>query len=394
MKSSSIIAKLIRKKIEGRLRDDEQLLLEQWIAEEAHHPDLVHEITEKELETEDILIFLDLQKDHDVFLDRMTERTFSKMRNRPEQLTKQRVIPLRKLAWIAASLLLIIGVGTTYFTWRNTETETMALADLNPGSYQASVRLSNGEVVPLSQDQQMVKIGDALAYGDGSPVATRGHQDVGLVDVETPKGGTYQMELADGTKLWLNAASKVRVPTRFTDETREIFLEGEAYLEVAPVQKAGQRVPFIVQTPEQEIEVLGTHFNVSAYREDPAVTTTLVEGAVQVHAGGSNLLLAPGEQASLIDSKLDKKQVDVSTSISWVKNKFVFEETPIDQAMTTLGRWYDFQVEFEDGPPEVYFYGTINRAMTLMEVLSIMETSAIDFKLIRQQDQNKLIVME
>lgn len=394
MESSYIIAKLIRKKIEGRLQKDEQLLLEQWIVEEAHHPHLIQEITEKELDIEDILIFLELQKDHDVFLDKMAERTLTKVRNTPEQSIKRHLIPIPQLVGIAASLLLTVGLGMAYFIWPRTDESISTLADLDPGSYQASVRLSSGESVPLSQNQQLLRIGEALVYGDGTVVSGQDALDDGFLVIETPKGGTYQMELADGTKLWLNAASKVRLPNRFNDDRRVIYLEGEAYLEVAAVHNAEKRVPFIVKTPGQEIEVLGTHFNVSAYHEDQRTTTTLVEGAVQVHASSNHLLLVPGEQASLIGSKLSKATVDVNTSISWVKNEFVFEETPIDQAMATLGRWYNFQVEFEDGQPDVYFYGTINRAMTLMEVLSIMKTSAIDFKLVRHQNQNKLIVMK
>lgn len=393
MSRSYIIAKLIRKKIEGKLQDEERLILDQWIDEEKHHSDLFYEIIEKNLETEDILIFLDLQRDHDLFVDRVSRKTRAKIEMQTSRASKRRTFSLRQFVTLAASVLLILGLTVIYFKFTNDTVAPTALSNLQPGSYRASVTLSNGKVLPLSQDQQIVKLGNVLSYQDGTPVTTTDQLGEDFVDLQTPKGGFYRMELPDGTKLWINADSKVRVPVKFPEHERIVYLEGEAYLEVVKLQHDGQRVPFIVRTPTQEVEVLGTHFNISSYREDKAVTTTLLEGSVRVHAADRVVLLQPGEQSTLIASNLDKRMVNTSASMSWINNEFVFNETEIEQAMSTLGRWYDFQVEFQGGKPEVYFYGTISRQLTLKEVLAILKSSEINFKLIRQNNQNKLIVI-
>src|SRR5690606_11646560 len=156
----------------------------------------------------------------------------------------------------------------------------------------ATLTLADGRVVNLSQSQSGIIVGDGITYLDGSTVFGQGagsteqgtrHKGVTTDNLQltTPKGGTYQITLADGTKVWLNSASTLRYPSRFDGDERIVEMEGEAYFEVAPFSSKSPR-PFLVKTENQTLKVLGTHFNVSAYADEEETKTTLVEGAVQI----------------------------------------------------------------------------------------------------------------
>jgi ferric-dicitrate binding protein FerR (iron transport regulator) len=219
-------------------------------------------------------------------------------------------------------------------------------------------------------------------------------QKVVHATIETPRGGQYQITLIDGTKVWLNADTKLTYPSRFKGEARIVELEGEAYFDVSPLIVQGNKIPFLVKTAQQEIEVLGTQFNVSAYPDDDDDTqTTLVEGAVRVYSGQTILLLKPGEQGISNAKGLNKKAVDVGQYIAWKNNEFVFEETELKEALKMLSRWYDFDINLNNIFPKTHLYGSISREKNLTEVLKIMESSGLKFKIERSGDRNRLTVL-
>ena len=196
-----------------------------------------------------------------------------------------------------------------------------------------------------------------------------------------PVGGEYHFTLADGTRVWVNSASEVRFPNCFSGKKREIYVKGEVYLEVARDEKH----PFVVHAGENEVRVLGTRFNLTAYPDEQEVITTLVEGSVEFWNDQSSIRLKPGEQ-SVLDretNNLEKQKVDVSIYTSWVSGTYEYERMPLSDITRQLSRWYDVQfvyetTEFSNHP----FTGVVKRDQSLEEVLSIIEkTTNIKFKI-------------
>lgn len=165
--------------------------------------------------------------------------------------------------------------------------------------------------------------------------------------ITTPKGKVYRITLIDGSKIWLNAASSIRIPLTFRTNERMVILKGQAYFEVAKQDGA----PFQVETGEQTVEVLGTHFDVNAYDNEKGTTTTLLEGSVKVtpsEGESDGIMLKPGEQSVLIDQHIDIKPVDAEAAMDWTKGEFSFRNESLEKIMRVIERWYDVEVIFED----------------------------------------------
>src|SRR5690606_9773733 len=183
---------------------------------------------------------------------------------------------------------------------------------------------------------------------------------VASLRLSTPKGGMYQVVLSDGTKVWLNAASTLTYPSEFSEEKREAALSGEGYFEVSGMNNR----PWVVRRSRQEITVLGTSFNINAYRDEPETVTTLVSGSVRVSSSVSSeagspagQLLRPSEQATLTaNGQLLKQRVNVSDALAWKQGRFSFENKSFRQVMDELARWYDVEIVYETGIPDVEFF--------------------------------------
>ncbi len=197
--------------------------------------------------------------------------------------------------------------------------------------------------------------------------------------IQTPRGGQYEVVLADGTKVWLNSASSMSYPTTFTGKNRQVQLKGEAYFEVAE----DKNKPFKVFVGDVQVEVLGTHFDVMAYEDENAINTTLLAGAVRVTskvsasralAGSVSRVLAAGQEASMDRSSgsLSVNEVDADESIAWKNGFFDFKGVPIETVMRQLARWYDVDVEYE-GKTDKHFRGTISRSEHVSAVFKMLE---------------------
>lgn len=246
--------------------------------------------------------------------------------------------------------------------------------EIAPGGKKATLTLADGKSIALSDQHSGIVIGDAITYADGTAVA---EADVSLVTLSTPRGGEYQVTLADGTKVWLNAASSLTYPSHFTGSHRGVSLRGEAYFEVAKTKDK----PFIIRTGEQSIEVLGTKFNVQAYEESVHERTTLVEGSVRVTAKSQIVILKPGQQAQLRGQNLTAKKVNVGDYMAWKEGKFSFDNKPFDEVMAEVGRWYDLKIIYQSNVPKVELIGDAYRDDRLDLVLEMLELSAVKFKL-------------
>jgi len=199
--------------------------------------------------------------------------------------------------------------------------------------------------------------------------------------LEIPRGGEYSLTLADGTRVWMNADSKLKYPISFVEDRRVVYLEGEAYFEVA--KNASK--PFIVSTLSGDITVLGTHFNVKSYSDESAIYTTLVEGSVSFKgSAGKETILSPGEQLAFYPAKgvQELKQVNVNNYVGWKNNLFQFEELSLEDIMKTLARWYDVTVSYENEElKQLLFSGNLDKYTNIESFLKLFEVGAkIEFK--------------
>jgi transmembrane sensor len=295
----------------------------------------------------------------------------------------------------AATILVAMSIGLyTYLRPEKTGTrpdlQTLsAKNDIAPGKNTATLTLASGKTFKLSDAKTGVVIAAAIQYNDGSkvtgspPLAEK--DQLQMLTASTPRGGTYQVELPDGTHVWLNAATTLKFPSSFTQNAeRRVELSGEAYFEVAK-DKAH---PFIVTTSQQSVKVLGTHFNINAYDEEPAVKTTLLEGAVEVTAGLRNMtnprrVLRPGQQAALTQSgQLSVYDADAALAVAWKNSQFMFDNDRIEVIMRMVQRWYNVDVKYVGDLPDEKFDGEVSRYEHVSEILKTLEaTGKIHFKI-------------
>jgi transmembrane sensor len=258
-----------------------------------------------------------------------------------------------------------------------------------PGGNKAVLTLADGKQITLDEagngklaEQSGITVtktknGQLVYTASPSAVTAKGPA---MNMIATPKGGQYQVNLPDGTKVWLNAASSLRYPTAFTAGVRQVSLTGEAYFEVAKVRP---EMPFKVLTTTQTVEVLGTHFNVNSYTDEPAIKTTLLEGAVKVispSAAVKELILKPGQQSVLRGDRLNVADVNEEEVIAWKNGMFRFRDADLQTVMRSVARWYDVQVNYEGTLPVRQFSGEIHRNINLSEVLDILSFFKVHFR--------------
>ena len=299
---------------------------------------------------------------------------------------------IRWLPYVAAAMLMVamIGIGVlSVDNKRVAKIDTIPLLDsmdIPPGGSRAVLTLADGRTVNLSETHVGIVVGDEIAYLDGSSVfgkqesKGRSEQDTRSLVLTTPKGGTYQVTLPDGTRVWLNSASTLKYPSRFADNERVVELKGEAYFEVA----GSPTLPFRVISKGQTVEVLGTQFNVTAYEDEHDVKTTLVEGAVRVMPGTghrSPVTLSPGQQSSLVDGKITIGDIDTSPYVAWKSGMFHFKQTPFREMMRQIERWYDVDVEYGSSIPQETFSGRMSRNVSLLTVLDLLKVSEIHYQI-------------
>lgn len=306
----------------------------------------------------------------------------------------------RKFLWLpyAAALFIAGLIGVWYLhdglrTQSKAEATTPKSNDVAPGGNRAILTLADGRVVNLSEAQNGIVVGEGITYLDGTTVvgeqenkSADGHPLTRLLTLSTPKGGTYRITLSDGTQIWLNAASTLKYPERFFGNERVVEIEGEAYFSVA---KDASK-PFKVISSGQEITVVGTQFNISAYIDDTEMKTTLVEGAVrlQVESSGEHIALLPGEQGVLTRGNLRKRSVDPTSSVAWKNGDFYFDNTPFVDMMKQIERWYNVEIVYEREVPEDKFSGSMSRDVMLQTVLQLLTVSEIKYSL----SDKKLII--
>ncbi|SDX32027.1 FecR family protein [Aequorivita viscosa] len=309
------------------------------------------------------------------------EKDWGKVATRLQKPTKTLIPRLYKAAAIA--LLLFSFSFFTYNHLQKSEQKTSVQFVIEPGTDKALLILEDGKQVTLNPETSFKnKVaqskGDRIEY---KPVNAQLHTVFNYLVV--PKGGQYQIKLADGTEIWLNADTKIKYPVAFQrGETRTVeLLYGEAYLLVSPSSKH-QGDTFKILAKGQEVNVIGTTFNLKAYNDEEKIYTTLVEGKVHIATEDKFAELHPGEQSvwNHNTNQLSKSLVEVSHATAWVRGYFYFENKPLKEIMQVLSRWYDVQISFD--LPElqkVKFSGLLSKKQTIEEILNgIQNTNSIN----------------
>ncbi len=275
--------------------------------------------------------------------------------------------------WRAAAILLLASIGIYFYKFNTPST------DIRPGYNQATLTLANGRTISLDSAQSGIIVSDEdIKYNDGTKIKSPSHHSKFTTynSLSTPKGGQYQIILSDGTKVWLNAASTLKYPSRFSGDNREVFLEGEGYFEI----KEDNTKPFKVLSNNQEILVLGTSFNVTAFADEKETKTTLVEGKVQVRS--QNLqrktyhvqLLSPKQQAMVKGDSLTVSTVDVNKETAWRNGLIAFNDEPLEAIMRKVARWYNVEVTYSpDANRRVQISGSVSRYVNISDVLKRLE---------------------
>lgn len=304
----------------------------------------------------------------------------------------------------AAAVLLIVSVGIGYLIREQAAADfTKAqLSAIKPGSNSAILKLANGTEIDLNKLQDgavlkqenliVTKTKDGLIKYQVDAGAAAKAQDFNTII--TPNGGTYQVVLPDGTKVWLNAKSELKYPLSFSSSDRKVTLLGEAYFEVATMKNK----PFLVKSKQQTIEVIGTHFNVNAYTDEPLVKTALLQGKIKVSIAnqpGSDKILHPG-QMSVWDTNqtsISVQETDTELAVAWKNGLFYFKDADLTTILRSFSRWYNIEIVTRGNISDRTFSGKLYRNVNAYQALQVLKLLGVDFSLEKNQAQQPLKII-
>jgi transmembrane sensor len=292
----------------------------------------------------------------------------------------------QKWIWLAAAVSVMIFGVYFFFSPSHTAFEKMTKglsenrSEISPGKNRAIVSLPNGQEITLSSAKSGIVVNSgAINYSDGSLIDFSALEDEGAVvavasaptTITTPRGGTYEVILEDGSKIQLNAETSIKFYPSFKRfAERRLELTGEAYFEVAKMKNK----PFIVASKNQIIKVVGTHFNVSAYSDDAYGITTLVEGAIKIN----NKLLKPNQQAQQFNGNINIQTVDPRNALDWKNGEFICKSEALESIMKKISRWYDVEVVFESSSlRQKTFSGSLSRYANVNDLLEALAFTGI-----------------
>ena len=411
--SADRVAYLVAGYIRQTLTEKEHDELDEWITTSDENQRLFEELTDP------AAIEKGLNEMEKVNTGAAMERIKSKIRFTDVEIKKKkRWMPYS----IAASIIVLAGLFIFFMANRKTKTgkaEIVKTNEIKPGGNFAELILANGKTVNLyeaknglidsTNGNEVLKSADGqISYENHSITENEFHV------LTTPAGGQYSVTLPDGSRVWLNSLSSLKYPVSFSANERIVELTGEAYFEVTHLASPGlkatpseggrETVPFVVKVNGMRVEVLGTHFNINAYSDEPSVNTTLLEGKVIVSRevgkkSGSpedgktgSVELKPGEQARLMangELKIENG-VDVSEAVAWKDGMFKFTNQPIDAVMRQISRWYGAEIMYE-GKVDHHFNATIYRKESIEKLLNILEeTNEVHFMV----EGRKIVVMK
>ena len=378
MKEAFEIARIIQKSLKGKLSESEERQLSGWrkVSDE-------NERAFQRMISEDFYT-IGMEKlemyDSRVAYGRFLQKKYQQRRKRRFLINMARVAAVA-LPFVIA-LVLYVGL--------NREEEQMVrpslASNILPGTSKAVLTLANGKMIPLGKeatDSTIITDGTQISASGSGVTYASGVESESVVynKLEIPRGGEFCLTLSDGTRVWLNSETSIQYPVAFGAKERRVFVQGEAYFEVAKDAKK----PFTVQFMSSSVTVLGSSFNIRAYPVEKRSQTTLAEGSVRIYSPGSSMLLKPGEQAevSALSGEMVKQEVEVKNFTSWKDGRFVFEQQPLEDIMRTLERWYDIRVIFKDeGAKRISLSGNMKRYGDFSQVMKMLQmTGDVRFEL-------------
>jgi transmembrane sensor len=368
--------RIIERYVAGKATDDEIRFVEAYYQHLEKGEDVLETLEKGEL---------------DAFMEENYQATLLNIQQRKNS---KRVFPLYKYA---AAVLILIGFasGFWYLTKDHTVIKFQTVAnnqplDVLPGVDKAILTLADGSKIVLdnAKSEMLVeksgltisKTKDGQLVYKVSNVESKG-TTVAYNTIETANGNQYQILLPDGTKVWLNAASSLKYPEIFRGSERKVMLTGEAYFEVAK----NKNMPFKVESNHQNVEVLGTHFNINSYMDDQTIKTTLIEGSIKVSNANYAKTLKPGEQSVInnfgLGNILITNNIETEDEVAWKNGLFRFNNAGLKSILGQLERWYDIKIDYQSVPNKRY-NGMVPRKAKLSEVLNMLElTGNISFKI-------------
>ncbi|GAB4022824.1 FecR family protein [Spirosoma koreense] len=398
-------AELIARHLRGELSRSEQEELDNWIRQNDRNRALFKKLTDEGRLNAELEQFVAAGKT-DAWDRIATESGFDKT-------GKLTYIGHRLIRYGAAALVLLVSgllIYQRYYKAEPTRRIAQRPIEIAPGSNKAILTLADASQIVLDEatngeiarqaDIVITKTADGqLVYNHAGTAAVASDKQAFVYNtITTPRGGKFRVVLPDGSRVWLNAASSLRYPTKFSSRERKVELRGEAYFEITHATSAARTsLPFRVHSTGQVVEVLGTHFNVNSYTDETSTKTTLLEGKVKVikalpaasaHPNGklvSALILKPGEQAQLTSGGSSKinlvRKVDIEEAVAWKNGQFQFKDTDLPTIMRQIARWYDVEVGFQGKIPDTKFRGKISRDVPLTQVFQILQLSGVNFKI-------------
>lgn len=368
------IARLICKKRLFKLNESEARLLDDWRQDS--------EVKER--------VFRNLQEISTDDLERRYER--ADVDERWEYFKKKRSGRWKRIMWsvgVAASICLLMTAALGYWVQRPDERDELAVETEQPNSVR--LVLSTGETMNVSAEPEKV-----MALNEGTKLYVEGHlkyvhdsvpvKELQYNELIVPRGTFFHLVLSDGTKVWLNADSRIKYPVAFGEDKRQVELQGEGYFEVT--KEEGR--PFIVSTDRMDVRVLGTTFDVNTYEDQGKVFVVLKEGLVEVLAeGNESRIITPGQMALLdvfdLGAGIQVEKCDADVYTAWKQGSYSFRNMPLREMLKQVSRYYDVTIVYEDGFEEEYYTGDISRDISLESLLSVIENStSVSFKLERK----------
>jgi len=372
--NKSEILELLEKSLQGKLSQEEEKRLDYLLLKDGD----VHEIPfEDEAEREEIEHRL-LQKIHQ-----------SKNKNKIRVIKKYLVAATISTFALATGIHYYFSSNQPLEISKNSRVEKKSNINLDQpvltlsDGTKVNLNQTNSGVLTIQENVEIIGNEGLLSYSKNSADHIVRSQTV-YNTLNTPNGVQYHLALSDGTRVWLNGNSEIKFPVLFNGEERVVELSGEAYFEVAKTNK-----PFKVSTDNTVVQVLGTHFNVKAYKDDTNVKTTLLEGSVKVASLGKERILKPGQEAVCSDSEISVHQVDVELAVGWRNGLFTFNNEPLEQVMKQISRWYNMEVIYSGVKPQILFTGIIPVRDNIQKALMpVGEAASLSFDI----KLNKIIV--
>jgi Fe2+-dicitrate sensor, membrane component len=380
-----LIYKAIAHGITGSIEQEEQVQLNQWL-EDAENKKFFDEITNTENLSVELKAYYEAAQRAKILNKRILRR-----------YQKKRGIVASLHGWrkYAAAAGVIMMFAISYYIYNTNQSQTQVTQQhepaptnpVTPGIQRATLTMANGESIFIDSSVQgplrqvhtttITNYGNRLAYiNDGGVEPAQMEYN----RLTTAHGEMYSLVLSDGTRVWLNAGSSLQYPVAFNNKERRVTVSGEAYFEVA--KRNGS--PFRIKIADgREVEVLGTHFNINAYSNEPVIAATLLEGSIKVWNGKKQKILEPGQQANwLEDSIVVQQEVNTERVVAWKEGMFLFDGYDLHTIMRQIERWYNIKVTIDPDFPNDVYNGTLPRNSQLTDVLNALKfTSGVNYRI-------------